>query len=244
MIKMLKASRCRYWLRQRGIKLGIAVPDFPRAAVLQLEEGCAISGVQAAFTTLHVGTMTYIRSESELLNVSRIGRFCSIGNSVVIGQEKAGHPLDWVSTHPMQYTGTSLHYIERGEPAEIGHDVWIGREAMIMEGVKVSTGAVIAARSLVTCDVPPYAIVAGTPARIIRYRHSEQVINDLLGSAWWELPVDVLQRLSLDVPEHFLRQFAELPSREPAIYRQVEVSRRGCRELSGGLASGRVGEVQ
>lgn len=122
--------------------------------MLQLEEGCAISRVQAAFSTLHVGTMTYIRSESELLNVSRIGRFCSIGNSVVIGQEKAGHPLDWVSTHPMQYTGTPLHYVERGEPAEIGHDVWIGREAMIMEGVKVSTGAVIAARSLVTCDVP------------------------------------------------------------------------------------------
>lgn len=231
MIKALKAARCKSWLRRRGFKLAVAIHELPKAAVLRLEEGCSIGEVQTAFTALQVGAMTYIRSESELLNVSRIGRFCSIGNAVVIGQEKAGHPLSWVSSHPFQYTGTELQYSAPGLPVEIGHDVWIGREAMIMEGVKVSTGAVIAARSLVTRDVPPYAVVAGTPARVVRYRHPPEVIAGLLDCAWWEFPVDALQRLPLDAPERFLSLLAELPVHESAIYKQVEVSRQGCREL-------------
>lgn len=105
---------------------------------------------------------------------------------------------------------------------------------MIMEGVKIATGAVIAARSLVTRDIPPYAIVAGVPARIIRYRHSAEVIARLLESAWWELPVNMLQRLPLDDPERFLDRLAELSVHEPVAYTQVEVSRRGCREHSAG----------
>ncbi len=231
MIKALKAARCKNWLRWRGFKLAVAIHELPKAAVLRLEEGCSIGEVQTAFTELQVGAMTYIRSESELLNVSLIGRFCSIGNAVVIGQERAGHPLSWVSSHPFQYTGTELQYSAPGLPAEIGHDVWIGRDAMIMEGVKVSTGSVIAARSLVTRDVPPYAIVAGAPARIIRYRHPPDVIAGLLQSAWWNLPGDVLQRLSLDDPERFLNQLAELPAHEPVVYKQIEVSRQGCHEF-------------
>lgn len=232
MITALKVAYYRHWLRQRGVKLSVDVTDLPKKAVLRMEEGCSIGKVETTFADLQVGAMTYIRSDSELQNVSKIGRFCSISNAVVIGQEKAGHPLNWVSSHPMQYTGTQLHYSATAAPAEVGHDVWIGREAMILEGVKIATGAVVATRSVVTRDVPPYCIVAGSPARIVRYRHADHVIAGLLESAWWELPVDVLQRLSLDVPERFLDQLKALSSRELAVYRQVEVSRQGCRELS------------
>lgn len=231
MIKTFKAARCKRWLRQRGFKLGAAIHELPKEAVLRLEEGASIGEVQTAFTALSIGAMTYVRSKSELLNVSLIGRFCSIGNAVVIGQERAGHPLNWVSSHPFQYTGTTLQYSASGQPVEIGHDVWIGREALIMEGVKVSTGSVIAARSLVTEDVPPYAIVAGTPARVVRFRHAPELIVRLLDCAWWELPIDVLQRLPLDEPVHFLNMLVESPQHKTAIYKQVEISRHGCREL-------------
>lgn len=242
MFKALKATLCRRWLRKRGFKLAVDVHALPGKARLVLEEGASIGEVLGAFEHLQVGAMSYVRSASELLNVARIGRFCSIGNAVVIGQERAGHPLGWVSSHPFQYTGTALHYAAPGKPVEIGHDVWIGREAMIMESVTVGTGAVIAARAVVTRDVPAYAVVAGTPARILRYRHPPQVIEALLASAWWELPVDVLQSLPLNEPEAFLSAIAALREPRRMSCRQVEVSRRGCRELPLVQAE-RVGEL-
>jgi len=73
-----------------------------------------------------------------------------------------------------------------GPPPIIEHDVWIGADAMIKRGVQISTGAVIAARSIVTKDVPPYAIVGGTPAKVIRYRFSDENIERLLLSQWWQ----------------------------------------------------------
>lgn len=228
--KALRATLCRRWLRKRGFKLAADIHTLPSKAVLVMEEGVSIGDVLTAFEHLQVGTMSYIRSASELLNVARIGRFCSIGNAVVIGQERAGHPLDGVSSHPFQFTGTALHYAGTGKPVEIGHDVWIGREVMIMEGVKVATGAVIAARSLVTRDVPPYAVVAGTPAQVLRYRHPPEIISALLASAWWDLPVSVLRDLPLNEPGSFIDAVSFLKPGQSAC-RQVEVSRRGCREL-------------
>lgn len=229
--KALRATLCRRWLRKRGFKLAADIHTLPSKAVLVMEEGASIGNALTAFEHLHIGTRSYIRSASELLNVARIGRFCSIGNAVVIGQERAGHPVDWVSSHPFQFTGTALHYSAPGKPVEIGHDVWVGREAMIMEGVTVATGAVIAARAVVTRDVPPYAVVAGVPARIVRYRHPPQIIAALLASAWWELPVSVLQTLPLNEAESFLSAVASLQGHPRASFRQVEIKRRGCREL-------------
>lgn len=231
MFKALKAALCRRWLRKHGVKFAADVHALPSKSLLVLEEGASIGEVVSSFAQLHVGALSYVRSASELLNVTQIGRFCSIGNAVVIGQERAGHPLNWVSSHPFQYTGTSLQYAALGKPAEIGHDVWIGREAMILEGVIVGTGAVIAARSVVTRDVPPYAVVAGTPARVLRYRHPPHVIESLLASAWWELPVGILQGLPLNEPESFLNAIAVLQGRRQVSYRQVEISRRGWRQL-------------
>lgn len=228
--KALRATLCRRWLRKRGFKLAADIHTLPSKAVLVMEEGASVGNVLTAFKYLQIGKMSYIRSDSELLNVARIGRFCSIGNGVVIGQERTGHPLDWVSSHPFQFTGTALQYVGEGKPVEIGHDVWIGREAMILEGVNVATGAVIAARALVTRDVPPYAVVAGTPARVLRYRHPPQVIAALLASAWWDLPVSVLRDLPLNDPRSFLNAVSSLKPGHTAC-RQIEVRRRGCREL-------------
>lgn len=232
MIGLLRAYRCKRWLRKRGFKLAVSIDDFGDDAVLVLEEGAAVGHVLPGFGRLEIGAMSYVRSRSELINVSSIGRFCSIANGVVIGQERAAHPLDWVSSHPFQYTGTALSYRPHGEGATIGHDVWIGRDAIVMEGVRVGIGAAIAARSVVTRDVPPYAVVAGMPAKIVRFRHGPEVIDGLVESAWWELPIEILRQLPLDRPEQFLREVAALPKSRAANWRRVEVRRARCRELT------------
>ena len=231
-ISRLNALLCDRWLKRRGMKLSGSILDLRKNASLTLEEGVAIGAALMRFKSLHVGQMTYIRSSAELLNVSRIGRFCSIGNAVVFGQDKVGHPLDWVSSHPFQFTDTALSYAPDVAPLEVGHDVWVGREAIIMEGLKIATGAVIAARAVVTHDVPAYAVVAGIPARIIKYRHSPEIIAGLLSSAWWNLPVGQLTQMPMNDPELFLRECKRLPENPSYAGKTVLLQRQCWQELS------------
>lgn len=206
LLATVRDALCRRWLRRRGIKFSSSLSNLRPNAELILESGVAMRDVRMDFDHLEIGAMSYIRSGSELINVSQIGRFCAIGNGVVIGQDRAGHPLNWVSSHPFAHVVDKFHYSSNVPSTVIGHDVWIGREAMIMEGVSVGTGAaVVAARALVTRDVPPYAIVAGTPARVIRYRFDELLIDKMLASEWWCLPIEVLLQLPLDEPQSFLK---------------------------------------
>lgn len=205
MLVWLRAAFFKRWLRNRRIKFPLTYEKLPKDATLIIEEGVSVGNLKVMISHLSIGSMSYIRSGGELINVSSIGRYCSIGNGVILGQERAGHPLNWVSSHPFQYTGTGLNYENLGPPATIGHDVWIGRDAIIMEGVRVGIGAVIAARSVVTNDVPDYAIVAGVPARIIRYRHKKEIINALLDSEWWDIPLNELKKMDLSQPEIFIK---------------------------------------
>lgn len=129
-----------------------------------------------------------------LRNVS-VGRYTSIGRHVEIGL--TDHPTTWLSTTARQYnahylgwerwTGKSVatrgHEISR--PVFIGNDVWIGDHAIVMGGVKIGDGAVVAAGAVVTKDVPPYAIVGGVPARVIKFRFDDATISALQELAWW-----------------------------------------------------------
>jgi chloramphenicol O-acetyltransferase type B len=218
-------------LKQQGIKLGFALSRL-RAAKMWLEPGVSISNANLAMQALHIGTRTYLRSGCELSNIASIGRFCSIGNDVILGQERSGHPLDWVSTHPFQHERPERHYQHIAPPTEIGNDVWIGREAIVMEGVRVGSGAVIGARAVVTGDVPPYAVVVGMPARVIRYRHSAEIIDKLLKSEWWTLPIEFLQSAPLESPTLFLEYLSKHPEIEPAQYPCLELTKTRCRLLS------------
>ena len=105
-----------------------------------------------------------------------------------------GHRTDWVSTFPFYYQANifkeAKNPYEKAGNTTIGHDVWIGSEAMIMPGVTIGTGVVIAARAVVTKDVPPYAIVGGNPIDIIKYRFSKDEIARLLKLKWWDWSED------------------------------------------------------
>lgn len=129
-----------------------------------------------------------------------IGRYVSIANGVVIGGGR--HPMEWVGMSPVFYEGRdsvkakfSTHARAPVERVGIGHDVWIGRSAIVLPGVVVGNGAVVGAGAVVTRDVPPYAIVAGNPARLIRYRFSEAIIARLVATDWWSLDETALRRL-------------------------------------------------
>jgi acetyltransferase-like isoleucine patch superfamily enzyme len=120
-----------------------------------------------------------------------IGKYCSISADVTIflGGE---HRIDWVSTYPFsalweEAKSISGHPSTKGDVI-IGNDVWIGYGATLLSGVTIGDGAAIGACSVVTRDVPPYAIAAGNPAQVIRYRFDEETVQKLLQIKWWDWP--------------------------------------------------------
>ncbi len=130
-----------------------------------------------------------------------IGRYCSIADKVEIFLG-GNHRTDWVSTYPFDNRpglwtappGGERSHVSRGD-VSIGNDVWIGSGAAILSGVTIGDGAVIGARAVVTRDVPPYAIVAGNPAKVVRKRFDDARIAALLEVAWWDLPRSEVESL-------------------------------------------------
>ncbi len=135
-----------------------------------------------------------------------VGNYCSIAEEALflLGGE---HPTDRLSTFPFRLRFGLEGRGDDGFPKPVGDtvlgsDVWVGARAIILGGRRIGTGAVIAACSVVTRDVPPYAIVAGNPGRVVRYRFSEELRKQLLATTWWEWPEDevasVIPLLSAD----------------------------------------------
>lgn len=122
----------------------------------------------------------------------QIGSFCSIADNVEIFLG-GNHRTDWVTTYPFGHVNTeTFRFHGLGHPSTkgnvvIGNDVWIGSNATLFSGITIGDGAVIAAKAVVTKDVPPYSIVAGNPAKVVKWRFTVDQINRLLENPWWEL---------------------------------------------------------
>lgn len=125
--------------------------------------------------------------------VFRLGDYCSIADNVQVFLGGYHRP-EWVTTYPFpafdlwpEVRHRREHTVGRGDVV-IGSDVWLGSQCMIMAGVHIGHGAVVAARAVVSRDVPPYAIVAGNPARVVKHRFDKDTVEALLGIAWWDWP--------------------------------------------------------
>ena len=129
-----------------------------------------------------------------------IGKFCSIASGTKFIMGSANHRLGSVTTYPFNVFGGSWQENTPDHMSQlpfkgdivIGNDVWIGRESIIMPGVKIGDGAIIAAYSVVTKDVEPYSVVGGNPARFIKKRFNDELIELLLEFKWWDLPPEKL----------------------------------------------------
>ncbi|MET3409944.1 MULTISPECIES: CatB-related O-acetyltransferase [Methylobacterium] len=151
-----------------------------------------------------IGAYSYGRPKVRFPESGRrltIGRYCSIADKVeiLLGGD---HRLDWASTYPFaamrglfpDAAAPEDFHASRGDVV-IGHDVWLGSGCMILSGVTVGHGAVVAARAVVTRDVPAYAVVAGNPAKVVRHRFDAATVEALVAAAWWDLPHDAVTRL-------------------------------------------------
>lgn len=146
-----------------------------------------------------LGDFTYVANGTKI-SKAIIGKFCSIGPDSKIGLGK--HPIkDFVSTNPIFFSvlrQSGISFADRGyfkelEGTIIGNDVWIGANALVLGGVTIGDGSVVAAGSVVTKNIPPYAIVGGVPAKIIKYRFDQDKINQLLELKWWNMDINYLK---------------------------------------------------
>lgn len=173
---------------------------------------CRLSGVS-------MEDFSYIAASSALDHI-KIGRFCSIGPGFQGGT--GNHPTNFVSTSPVFFStlkqcGISFATKELfKETVEITicNDIWIGANVFIKDGVKIGNGAIVAAGAVVVNDVPDYAIVGGVPAKLIRYRFSEDIIDSLLKIQWWNWSLEQLQKAQPLMATSDLSPFIEWAVRE------------------------------
>ncbi len=168
-----------------------------RIGYLSSVSGCRFGAYNAIYDNVRLqqvelGDLSYI-ADNACISRARIGKFCSIGPNVKIGF--GTHPANtFVSTHPVffstlkqaQVTFADREYFKEYAVTEIGNDVWIGADALLIDGVKIGDGAIVAAGAVVAKDIPPYAIVGGVPAKLIKYRFEENQIERLLILKWWD----------------------------------------------------------
>jgi phosphonate metabolism protein (transferase hexapeptide repeat family) len=173
-------------------------------------------GERVILREVTVGDFTYFERNGEGIYAD-IGKFCSIAANVRINALE--HPMERLTTHKVsyrpneyfRYLGVDADFRARRQAKRvtIGNDVWIGHGAVITPGVTIGHGAVIGANAVVTKDVAPYHVVGGVPARVIRKRFDEKIIEKLLELCWWDWPVEKLYGAVPDIQALEIEAFLE-----------------------------------
>lgn len=189
-------------------RVGLRLPGLIQTG--KLADGSRIEAPTSIICSVSQGSFLDVGAFCNLsggtINNVRFGRYCSIAAGVVIGMHE--HPTDWLTTsrtayfpqvngwrelvapHRQEEIRQGLRHFRNSCPVtEIGNDVWIGQGAFIKSGVKIGTGSIIGARSIVLRDVPPYSIVVGTPGRVVRSRFPEATVQRLLAVQWWRFSI-------------------------------------------------------
>lgn len=186
---------------------------------------------------LKIGAFSYI-VQGSMLEDCTIGRHCSIATGVRVMSE--GHPIDRVTTSTLTYgnnikeiflndfgiTPIQNRDIKKSKETIIGNDVWIGEHSTIKRGIKIGDGAIVAANSLVVKDVPPYAIVGGNPAQVIKYRFNNSIREKLISSQWWKFSPNVLCQFNLCDIHKFLYQLEHHSNENPSyLYKTYNITK-------------------
>lgn len=161
-----------------------------KARVARIGFGTKIMEKVTIDKTSQIGKYTYIGSYT-MITKSEIGNYCSIASSVKIGQGE--HDIKKVSTSSLFYHN-KYEELTKGD-CIIGNDVWIGANAIVLRGVTIGNGAVVGGGAVVTNDVPPFAIVVGSPARILKYRFDKKKIKNITDSNWWNYDFDLANKI-------------------------------------------------
>jgi len=169
-----------------------------------------------SFKNSSIGKYSYVAPNTEIIH-TKIGNFTSIAGDCLIGP--GSHPVSWGSLSPVFCKGRNAldfhfsdHEYDSFRETEIGHDVWIGAKTVVIAGVKIGHGAVVATGAVVTKDIPPFEIWGGVPARFIRDRFPEDVKKMLLECSYWDWPDEKIRLLAADINdlERFLEKLKEM----------------------------------
>jgi len=161
---------------------------------VSIGRGCSVSAGAQIANGVRLGDYSYVNCGA-LIASGNLGRFCSVGPYSLIGMPD--HPTGFLSTSPKLYGGQNVfglrsEWDDFPHPPQIGSDVWIGANAFVRQEVRIGHGAIVGAGAVVTHDVPAYGIVAGVPARLIRFRFAPNTVAALLQSRWWERSIEEL----------------------------------------------------
>ena len=177
-----------------------------------IQKGTVIeTGLNCTSALRFIGRHTYIGKNVSIMSCESIGAFCSISADVKIGL--MSHPQNYLGTSPVFYSkrrrwiNENTYDESEGKSVRIGNDVLISASALIKNGITIADGAIIGAGSYVNEDVPAYAIVAGSPAKIIKFRFEPDIIEKLLASKWWEKSDEEIKRIgNFQNPDKFLSE--------------------------------------
>lgn len=232
MSTIILTEKLKSKLQINGVSARNTGAILPRDTIF--EPPCAIKWMQISHS-FYMGAFSY--GVNGFFFGCRIGRYCSFGEQVQVGRHP--HAMHWVTTSPYFYTpyGNVLdmalpdgiemapsdfrHKTGPGvaKITTIGNDVWIGHGGFIMPGITIGDGAVVGAMAVVTKDVPPYAVVVGSPARIMKFRFPDKQVKMLLNSKWWEYAPWDLKGAPVDDIPAFVEFVKDLRQRDVPVHK-------------------------